>query len=228
MLKWCIAVLLMFGTVVAEESLLKASPFSNFPVHFLGLLPGANCQSQYQLDLFADHTYFLRNKCFKNNKTESVQSDDIGRWSFDAEREQIMLKGGREAPLFFSVLDPNTIEKLDRSANKIDSDLNYKLEASQTAQTLEPKVFMQGMYQYMADAALFKECITGLKLPVLFEKDNLALERAYLKVQNVPGETLKVHIEGMIIVRLGMEGDELKPHLLVNRFIKVLPNERCD
>ena len=205
----------------------KVSPFSNFPIHFLGLLPGANCKSQYQLDLFADHTYFIRNRCFKGDGSESIVSDDIGRWYFNAENKQLTLKGGRESPLLFSVLDPQSIEKLDHSGKKIESDLNYKLESSQTAQTLEPKVFMQGMYRYIADAALFKECSTGLKLPVLFEKNNLALERAYLKDKKVAGALLKIHVAGTIVQRPKMEGAGMKAHLLVERFIKTMPNEQC-
>lgn len=227
MLKWCIAVLMMFGTVFAEESVLKASPFSNYPVHFLGLLPGANCQSQYQLDLFADHTYFLRNSCFKDDRSKSLTSDDIGRWYFEAEKEQLMLTRGHKSSLVFSVLDSEIIEKLDCSGKKIESDLNYTLETSQSAQTLEPKVLMQGMYQYMADAALFKECSTGLKLPVLFEQDNLALERAYSKEKKEPGALLKIEVEGQIVQRPKMDGEGVQAHLLVERFIKTIPNEYC-
>lgn len=208
-----------------KKEKVASAPFSNFPIHFLGLLPGTNCKSQYQLDLFADKTYFIRNGCLKNGK--SIQSDDIGKWHYNAEKKQLTLKGGREAPLFFSVLDSKTIEKMDHSGKAIDSKLNYKLERSYSARTLEPKIFMQGMYQYMADAALFKECMTGLKLPVLFENDNLALERAYNKDKKEAGALLKVHLEGKIVQRPKMEGEGMQAHLLVERFIKTQPNEQC-
>ena len=111
----------------------QASPFSNFPIHFLGLLPGANCKSQYQLDLFSDHTYFIRKRCIKEG-SESIESDDTGHWHFNAAKKQLILKGERGTPLLFSVLDADTIEKLDRSGKKIISKLNYKLRSSQTAQ----------------------------------------------------------------------------------------------
>ena len=210
-------------TVKKEKSV--SAPFSNFPIHFLGLLPGANCKQQYQLDLFADQTYFIRNSCIKNDK--SIQSDDIGKWHYNTEKKQLTLKGGREAPLFFLVLDSKSIEKLDHSGDKIDSDLNYKLESSMTAGTIEPKVMMQGLYQYMADAALFKECITGRKFPVLFEKDNVALERAYLKNKKEAGALLKIEVEGKIVQRPKMEGEGMQAQLLVARFIKTMPNETC-
>ena len=39
---------------------------------------------------------------------------------------------------------------------------------------------MTGMFRYMADAALFTECLTEASFPVAQENDYLALERAYL------------------------------------------------
>jgi len=224
--KWCMATVLMFGTVSAEETMVKTAPFINFPIHFLGLLPGANCNSQYQLDLFEDQSYFLRNRCFKNEK--STDSDDIGRWEYDIGKKQLTLIGGSDAAIFFLLLDPETIEKLDHTGERIDSILNYKLERSYTALILEPKVLMWGMYQYMADAAMFQECRTGRKLPVLFEKDNLALERAYTQDEIEAGGLLKVQIEGQIVQRSSMEVGMIQAHLLVERFIKTIPNESCD
>lgn len=206
----------------------KMKPFKQFPIHFIGRLPGANCQSQYQLDLFSDHTYFIRNKCFKNDMSDSVQSDNIGRWHFDSEKKQLILTGGGERDLFFLVLGPETIEKLDNEGERIHSNLNYKLEASYSAATLEPQVYMEGMYQYMADAAMFHECITGLNLPVLFEKNNIALENAYNKDKKEAGALLKIHLEGKIVQRPKMEGEGIQAHLLVERFIKTMPNEQCD
>ena len=242
--KFVIVMILLLGTVSAEETVIRGkasyleritlpqsaivSPFSTFPIHFLGLLPGANCKSQYQIDLFEDHTYFIRNTCFKGGESKSVQSDNIGLWHVDSEKKQLILRGTQKRDLFFTVLDSKTIEKQDNTGKKIDSNLNYKLKSSQTVHTLEPKVLMQGMYQYMADAALFKECMTGVKLPVLFEKDNLVLEHVYNKDKKEAGALLKIQVEGTIVQRPKMEGNGMQAHLLVERFIKTMPNEDCE
>ena len=86
---------------------------------------------------------------------------------------------------------------------------------------------MSGMYSYMADAAIFRECITGLKYSITFEEDNLALERAYLKVQKTAGESLKVQLDGKIVLRKGMDSNVLEPTLLVKKFINIIPKEVC-
>ena len=91
----------------------------------------------------------------------------------------------------------------------------------------EPKVLMRGMYSYMADAALFKECLTGRQTPVAMEGDNAALERAYLKAQRKPGEELLIEVEGHIAQRPAMEGDETVESLVVDHFIGVWPRETC-
>ena len=121
------------------------------------------------------------------------------------------------------------MKRIQRSSKKEkDAAVPFSNYSVMTAQTIEPKVLMLGLYQYMADAAFFKECITGLKLPVLFEKDNAALERAYNKDKKEAGALLKVHIEGKIVHRPKMEGEEMQAHLLVERFVKTMPNETCE
>lgn len=111
---------------------------------------------------------------------------------------------------------------------KDDSKLKLIMKRVKSADgTGEPMVLMQGMYQYMADAAFFKECITGRKFPVLFEKDNVALEHAYLKNNKEAGALLKIEVEGKIVQRPKVEGEGMQPQLLVERFIKTIPNETC-
>jgi len=86
---------------------------------------------------------------------------------------------------------------------------------------------MEGLYKYMADAALFKECLTGKYYPVAFEADNIALEKAYLQDTNGSGEFLKVEIKGKIVKRPKMEGDGEEDTLLVERFIRMERKKDC-
>lgn len=86
---------------------------------------------------------------------------------------------------------------------------------------------MQGLYKYMADAALFKECLTGKYYPVAFEADNVALEKAYLKDTNGSGDFLKVEIKGKIVKRPKMDGEGKEDTLLVERFIRTEEKKDC-
>jgi len=86
---------------------------------------------------------------------------------------------------------------------------------------------MEGLYKYMADAALFKECLTGKYYPVAFEADNVALEKAYMQDTNGSGDFLKVEIKGKIVKRPKMEGDGEEDTLLVERFIRMEGKKDC-
>jgi copper homeostasis protein (lipoprotein) len=90
-----------------------------------------------------------------------------------------------------------------------------------------PDTEMRGMYVYMADAALFTECVTGKRYPVAFEGDSVSLERAYLEVRQQPGVEVLVSLEGRIAERPAMEGNQTEPSLVVERFISVWPGETC-
>lgn len=87
---------------------------------------------------------------------------------------------------------------------------------------------MVGMYQYMADAGLFTDCVTGVRVPVAMEADNAALERAYLGAQDEPGQEMLVSVTGRVDQRPPMEGEGTLEHLIVERFEQVWPTESCE
>ena len=87
---------------------------------------------------------------------------------------------------------------------------------------------MVGMYQYMADAGLFTDCVSGRRVPVAMEADNAALERAYLGAREEPGEAVLVTVKGRLEQRPPMEGEGTREHLIVERFEQVWPTESCE
>ena len=117
-------------------------------------------------------------------------------------------------------MEENVIELMDLKGNRIESKLNYSLKESNTLKPLEPKLFMSGVYSYMADAATLYECSTGLSFPVAFEEDNLALEKAYLNERINPGQTLKVNLNVRVENRK-------KATVIVEKFLEVIPKEKC-
>lgn len=193
--------------------------------HFVGLLPAANAQTQYQLDLFENKTYFIRTFGIKNG-VKGKSYDDIGSWEHD-EHNRIVLKSGREAPQYFYVLNDKTLELMDLEGKRIDTKLDYKLKLSDTASRLEPRVFMSGMFRYMADAAIFEELITGVKYPVAMEEDYLSLERAYIHERKVAGESIRTYIDGQIMLKNPMEGDKKVPTVVVKKFINIDKKSVC-
>lgn len=203
-----------------------SSPLGDFPASFEGELPCADCPGiYYHLDLFEDGVFFLRTTYL--GRGAGAISDTVGLWTLAGDERRLALFGNAEAPMLFGVVDPNTLRKLDREGQDIDSSLNYDLRRKDAADTIEPRLTMRGMYRYMADAALFDECLSGRRFQVAQEADNIALERAYLEAQREPGEALLVSLQGRIAERPAMEGDALVLTVVPERLIGVWPGETC-
>ncbi len=199
---------------------------TDLPLHFLGTLPGANCRTHYQLDLLANNAYIIATTCIKDEIQEAKTHYDIGRWHLDKTKSLLTLQGGREAPLLFSVLDQTTIRKHDIHGKPIISELDYDLKVSKTAPMLEPELFMMGIYD--GTTGHLKECLTGIKMPVLDEGDFGDLDAAYDEARREGAVDLKVHLEASIVQRhSSSSASDTQASLIVKRFIKSLPKEHC-
>ena len=210
------------GTMNDEAS----SPLGGFPASFEGELPCADCPGIfYHLDLFEDRVFFLRTT-YLGRGTGAI-SDSVGSWALAGGGKRLALFGETEAPMLFRVVDPETLRKLDLEGRDIASSLNYDLRRKDAIGTIEPRLTMRGMYRYMADAALFEECVSGRRFQVALEADNVALERAYLEAQRQPGEALLVSLQGRIAQRPAMEGDALVLTVIPEHFLGVWPGETC-
>lgn len=200
--------------------------FATLPASFLGVLPCADCQGiEHHLDVMPDRSYVLRTRYL--GKPDVPVDDDIGSWAVSSDGITLALKGGREAPMFFSIEDADTLRKMDLAGRPIESELNYNLGRAPAFRPLEPHLGMQGMFSYMADAALFTECTTGRSLPVAMEGAYIDLERAYLAARGEPGQPLMTLVEGSIAMRPPMEGPAPVATLLVDRFLRLAPGEQC-
>jgi len=198
----------------------------NLPASFEGELPCADCPGMFfHLDLFEDHVFFLRTT-YLGRGAEAIR-DAIGSWIMAGDDGRLTLFGGTEVPVFFRVINSDTLRKLDVEGRDIESSLNYELRRLDEAEPIEIRLRMRGMYSYLADAALFQECLSGRRFQVAQEADNIALERAYLKAKSQPGEALKVSLLGRIAERPAMEGGAMVLTVVPERFIGVWPGETC-
>ncbi len=202
----------------------ESGPLGELPASFEGDLPCADCEGiRHHLDLFADGSFFYRLSYLGRDGV----FDDIGNYSIEGDGTTLTLHGGREAPVMFRIAGPATLRKLDLEGRTIESSLNYDLHRTTAFSPIEPRLVMRGMYRYMADAALFDECLTGRRFPVSMEADNLALERAYTEARKEPGEPLLVSLEGRLAQRPAMEGETTVLSLVPERFIGIWPAESC-
>jgi len=90
-----------------------------------------------------------------------------------------------------------------------------------------PGMELEGMFRYMADAALFRDCRNNKSYPVSMEGDYIELERAYLNSGIELGSEVKVKLKGRLLERPPMEGNHNIVNLIVDKLDKILPDETC-
>jgi uncharacterized lipoprotein NlpE involved in copper resistance len=133
------------------------------PASFTGELPGAGGAIAWQVNLLSEDRYQLRTTYL--NKPEPKRFDDIGRWARDGSG-RIVLRGGREAPIFLMPVEGGAgLRKLDLHGNPIESLHNDRLTRLPKARPIEPRLLLNGMFSYMADAANITMCADGQGSP---------------------------------------------------------------
>ena len=205
----------------APERVLTA-PGLNLPASFTGTIPMASGPgADWHLDLWPDQVFHL-----SQDFPERGAAADIGRWHADPARGAIVLQGGREAPRFLQILGNGDLRLMDPDGNPIESDLPYTLAAG-PLDPAEVALPMTGMFRYMADAALFEECLTGRAYPVAMEQAYIEAERAYLALEDrAPGAPVLAVLDGRLAVRPSMEGPP-RTHLVIERFSRLAPGRDC-
>ena len=208
---------------------LTSFPLGRLPASWRGDLAFAGGTSRWQVDLSADGSFQLRQTFL--NRPAPNRFDDIGRWRIEPGSNRLVLRGGREAPLFFQPLEGGAaLAKLDLQGEPIRSRQPDRLQRLATPQPIDPRLHLAGMFRYLADAATIRLCATGARLPVAMEADYRRLERAYLKAQPAErrGQPLLVNLEGLITNRPSAEpGQPPQRTLVVERFVGVHSGRDC-
>jgi len=204
-----------------------AAALGELPASFEGELPGAGNPIRWHLDLYPEGRFQLRMTHLGRPKPN--QFDDIGRWTQERESGRIVLRGGREAPIFLLPVDGGAaVRKLDLHGRPIDSAHNDRLRRQPKFSPIEPRLFLSGMFVYLADAASIVLCADKRSVPVAMEADYKALEAAYLQARTEPGERLLVSVEGLLTPRPSMEESQPpRTTLVVERFVGVWPGQHC-
>jgi len=221
------APLLQAGSMTPSAALITSEDFANeLPVHYSGVLPCADCEGiRYDVDLRENNVYFMRMSYLGRSSNDPI--DQIGLWSVVVDTQTLVLQAGDDTSEMFSIVDSTVIRKLDRAGIRIDSQLNYELTRDAAYAPIEPNLRMQGMYRYLADAGLFEECLTGLRLPVAAEGADAALEAAYVQVSSEPGAPVLARLSGRIVSPRGMGDERTRDMLIVDAFDDLAPNESC-
>ena len=208
---------------------LSPFPLGRLPASWRGDLASAGAMTRWQVDLLSDGSFQLRQTFL--DRPAPNRFDDIGRWRIEPGSNRLVLRGGREAPLFLQPLEGGAaLAKLDRQGEPLRSRQPERLQRLATPQPIDPRLPLAGMFRYQADAANLRLCATGARLPVAMEADYLRLERAYLKglPTGAAGKPMLVNLEGLITSRPSMEdGSPPQRTLVVERFVGMHPGQGC-
>ena len=226
--KWTtdtVAPVLTRGAGATVGLVLKRVPAPLAPAGtFEGLLPCADCPGiQYRLTLSPDRTYHLRTAY--TDRPDGVV-DEIGSTVVSPDGKTVVLEGSQAGARYFAIAAPDRLTQLDTKGDPIATTSNLDLVGVASAAPVEPRLALQGLFTYMADAAVFEECRTRRKIPVATEGDYKALESAYTAKREKPGQAILALVEGRIVSQVNMEGPA-KPTLVVERFSSLRPDEAC-
>jgi copper homeostasis protein (lipoprotein) len=200
------------------------------PVTYSGEIPCADCPGQrLTLTLFADSTFRLRHTYIDARDGKDQTFYDLGRWARaqDQGASRLRLAGGSEAPRQFLIRGSEALRMLDSEGREIRSRLNYDLARLPKVDPVAGPMRLRGMYVYLADAAVFTECLTGKRFPVRLERNHVALERAYLAGRRAPGEPLLVTFDGRFVEAAAEPGAPVREQLVVERFDRIWPGATC-
>lgn len=197
------------------------------PASFQGELPGAGHRTRWHLDLTPDGRFQLR--MVYVGRPQPNTFDDIGRWTREPDSGRIVLRGGREAPVYLLPVDAGAaLRKLDLHGKPIESAHPDRLLRQARFAPLEPQLFLAGMFSVMADAPSIVVCADRRSVSVSMEADYEALEAAYLRSGAPPGQRVLVTLDGWLAVRPSMEpGQAPRTALVVQRFAGIWPGQRC-
>jgi copper homeostasis protein (lipoprotein) len=187
------------------------------PATYQGVVQGNAGAEAWSLALATDQTFLL------SRSFESSERDSLGRWVADPTTGTLVLRDGAEMPLLVRPSASGALRVVDGNTGKeFVGDLTL---AEDEALELSG-MMMGGMMTYMADAAIFEDCVSGAVFPLAQEGDYLALEQAYLADRAEPGAPLYVTLEGGLALRPAMEGPD-RQMIVVDRFIRTRPEIAC-
>ncbi|MCU0529543.1 MAG: copper resistance protein NlpE, partial [Cyanobium sp. Prado107] len=86
------------GPALARKDRPVQKALGPLPASWVGDIPGASGPVRWHVDLVPDGTFQLRQTYL--NRDPEGGFDDIGRWQLDSDGRRLVLRGGREAPVF--------------------------------------------------------------------------------------------------------------------------------
>jgi hypothetical protein len=210
-----------------RDSAEKAEPRTPVPATLAGVyageLPCDNCaRIDATLWLRPDGRFFFRQRFVDEGSAPSTKPTDpsatygLGRWAWDEISAEAVLRGpGPERRLV--VRDDDHLEL------RVPSPAPHVLARDAAAPHFEDRVTLDGESAVSENGATFKECVTGLALPVADAGAYRELRRQHRRM-NPRGKVALTTVEAHLVTTAGPTTSE---RLVVDRFITIKPGRGC-
>ncbi|MBG6244103.1 copper homeostasis/adhesion lipoprotein NlpE [Candidatus Symbiopectobacterium sp. 'North America'] len=175
---------------------------------YRGVLPCADCAGIDTSLFLAENGTFILQHHYQTDRPGNRVFAIYGKWARTVDK--LVLTDVQGEKSYFRPLE-NGLEMLDRDGAPIVSSNTYRLTAIKVQLPITPMA-MRGLYHYMADAAVFADCFTGVTYPVV---NNIVMEKRYLQVRKSSGDevllTFSAHFAVVPSMEEGMEVKSLVP-----------------
>jgi copper homeostasis protein (lipoprotein) len=156
--------------------------------------------------LYPDGSFRSQGAYLGTNARGDTIYSDLGRWTHDSAGTRIQLHARADSPNRFVVEADGALRMLDMQGRTIESEANYSLAPLPDAVDITHPARLAGAFTYMADAANFVECASGLMFAVDNSGEYLTLERAYTS-SAAAGAPMIVRVKAHLVERQAMEGE---------------------
>ena len=198
---------------------------------YAGEFPCSNCAKiEATLWLRPDGLFFLRQRFVDDSATATATASatakttprapsatyGLGHWSWDDFEAEVVLRGpGPERRL--------SVRDTDHLRLRVSSPLEHILARDHDEPAFHDRLTLSGESAVTATGATFKECLTGLNLPIVVDAGAYRQLRNYHRTMNSRGKTALTVVEGHVVT--ARDGSNEK--LVVDAFISMKPGTGC-
>ena len=215
--KSLLLVLMAVGAVTLAgcQSAAKNPNMAQIDNVYTGVIPCADCSGIEATLLLNQDGSYVEQLIYMGTKEGNRAFHDAGKWEVDGEKIRLANEKN-ELTYFAKAADAKSVTLLDLEGNPIETQMNYTLNQAVPSKKI-------GQYRYMADAAVFTECESGLQ----YSASGIELEKGYSETGVEGGTPVYAEIEGYYSVRPSMEDGQFDPALVQTGKVKFDKSASC-
>lgn len=168
-----------------------ASSSFHAPATYLGTLPCADCPAIHESLHFLPDGIYIDRLVYEERNT-SFQS--IGRWSINAEENQLTLRSGDAAPVIYAILGVRSLRKVPPKGSRVPAKYLPVLDLDFEPYFSSDPIAIRGEFLAGPHGPILTECQSGVDILVSHDSDATALNQAYSDAHLPPGSSLLVSL----------------------------------